>query len=960
MRALLAGLLGLALVGCSPETEIYFTHPRIVLQGTDGLHHVDLHVRGVSSGSLVALPALPDRSDLCPCEGPVLDIGIPSAAPDDLRLIVRGFDASGNLVALARGALPRAPGACVFELAPPGCSHDADGDGFCIDDPAPYADCDDGDPQAPLSSCPDMPPPADTIEADAQDSEEPEDATDTLPDTDTPWPDVDDPMELADNAGEETVQPPPLLCFPCGSADVCTDATLSCRSIGDALGSFCLPDCAGGALCPGGTVCGGEGFCVPAAGDCLCGELAANAEAKTPCSRGNEHGTCEGVRTCMNEGAAATGCTAAEPAAELCDGEDNDCDAAVDEKFPEKGDTCTQGGGSCAQVGVMICDEDGGGTHCSVTGTPATTPCDDGDPCSVGTACTGGPDSTCGGGAVYACTGACRDCDGTGACALGPGVCFIGSGGPCDPTDPGCKGTCYSAGMDPTGVVDGHEKGSASCSYCNPAQPGLWSDRPPAWECLSGGCELLVWQPPTICGPDGACTPPETAACDDGIDCTGDACDPAAGCSHAPQSAACEDDVSCTVDLCVVGQGCSNEPSDEACEDGECTADWCDPDKGCQHSWEKGTCPDDGLVCTVDVCTEGIGCPAQPAPLWCLIDGKCHGDEASDPENPCRYCDPSSPNAWSLRADGTECLAETTTSPSGVCIYGECVLPGAMASVPAGSAWMGCSSGDPDCAEPTAWNWHEVVLPKYEVDRTEVTAQQYYACHKACEACCPAPGWTTCGPEDDPAGSCNPMKQTFAIPALSQHPVNQVTRAMAEGYCQWAKKRLCSEAEWEKAARGGCDVHGDGTTSCEAASAVWTLPWGDEDGGAVKCGLAEYASYDGCSGAGLPDPVGSALPDPKELCTSSYGLCDLAGNVMEWVRDSYHPDYYGSGPSTNPQGPCFEAGTAVVRGGGMTSGVDQLRVYWRGHLLTDVEKGSHVGFRCCRGAAGAGCDWTPP
>jgi formylglycine-generating enzyme required for sulfatase activity len=222
---------------------------------------------------------------------------------------------------------------------------------------------------------------------------------------------------------------------------------------------------------------------------------------------------------------------------------------------------------------------------------------------------------------------------------------------------------------------------------------------------------------------------------------------------------------------------------------------------------------------------------------------------------------------------------------------------GTMVSVPAGPFIMGCNEAvDTDC-RPDEKPMHEVTLGAFEIDETEVTQDQYAACvvDGGCEA--PYCDWD-CDAKDLPA-SC-------------------VDWALAKQYCAWADKRLPTEAEWEKAARGT-----DGQK----------YPWGNTEPTCLEVNM------NGCGNAA--EPVGSH-PDGA----SPYGALDMAGNMVEMVSDWYSAGYYASSPSEDPQGPV--SGTRYVgRGGGLKSDPVWQRASARDWYDT-YDQGNAIGFRCAR------------
>jgi len=222
--------------------------------------------------------------------------------------------------------------------------------------------------------------------------------------------------------------------------------------------------------------------------------------------------------------------------------------------------------------------------------------------------------------------------------------------------------------------------------------------------------------------------------------------------------------------------------------------------------------------------------------------------------------------------------------------------PPGMVYVPAGAFTMGSDKGNSD-ERPV----HTVYLDAFYIDKTEVTNAQYRKCVEA--------------------GGCDtPVKTTYYDNAdYTQHPVVYVSWNDADAYCRWAGKRLPTEAEWEKAARGT-----DGRT----------YPWGE----GIDC---DHAQYSKCGGGTMP--VGS-----KPKGASPYGALDMVGNVWEWVADWYDPDYYSQSPERNPPGPDSGEGR-VLRGGSLHGNQRFTRCAYRvgGNPR---HRYFYVGFRCARGS----------
>ncbi len=235
-----------------------------------------------------------------------------------------------------------------------------------------------------------------------------------------------------------------------------------------------------------------------------------------------------------------------------------------------------------------------------------------------------------------------------------------------------------------------------------------------------------------------------------------------------------------------------------------------------------------------------------------------------------------------------------------------------MVYVPAGEFIMGSEDGA-DNEKPV----HTVYLDAYWIDKYEVTNAQFKKCVDA--GTCTAP--TT----------CDWGEPTYQDADKAGHPVVCVDWENARKYCEWAEKRLPTEAEWEKAARGT-----DGRT----------YPWGNEfDGSKVNfcdknCEFDHKdVAYD--DGYTRTAPVGS-YPSGA----SPYNARDMAGNVWEWVVDWYDSGYYSEAAASqaNPQGP-VSGDYRVVRGGSWGGDVDGVRSARRGRYNPDNRVVSY-GFRC--------------
>jgi iron(II)-dependent oxidoreductase len=274
-----------------------------------------------------------------------------------------------------------------------------------------------------------------------------------------------------------------------------------------------------------------------------------------------------------------------------------------------------------------------------------------------------------------------------------------------------------------------------------------------------------------------------------------------------------------------------------------------------------------------------------------------------------------------------------------------------MVLIPAGDFIMGSSDEQVErYVKQFNWdyNWYEderpqhtVYLDAYYIDKYEVTNAQYKKFIDETGHSVPTESreavknilrevFQSTGQLDVPDSYINAVMDTCEPyiwkngtypPNKADHPVLLVSWDDANAYCQWAGKRLPTEAEWEKAARGK-----DGRT----------YPWGEE----IDPTRLNYDEH-----AGGTTKVGS-----YPLGVSPFGVYDMAGNVWEWVADWYDKDYYRYSPRKNPKGP--KSGTShVLRGGSWKFDGYDARVADRNYHLGNPSYVYNLnGFRCAKDA----------
>lgn len=532
------------------------------------------------------------------------------------------------------------------------------------------------------------------------------------------------------------------LCRPCRVDGDCADPNASspgrCLPGPDPdAGSFCGSACSDAVPCLSGYACEAVGAgasaskqCVPTSGSCQCLPAWTGKDYLTNCKIAGRDGVCPGTRTC--DGGALTACDGAAASPEICNGLDDDCNGATDD-VPALLCTNENSFGQC--VGAEGCGPDGVGVVC-LGKEPAPDVCngldDDCDGVTDGGACDDGQACT-----VDTCDPqkGCQHALIASSCVIG-GVCVPqGESNPADlcetcqpavstsqwsdaegkscsdqnPCTSGdlctggvCAGKAYSCDDDVVCTTDscdglggcehvlvanrclidgvcrvGLEPNPANpCQACNPVAADDWSPIGAGKACNDG--QLCTFG--DACDAQGFCTG-TTKVCTDGLGCTLDVCDGLGGCSFVPQNA-------CVIEgKCVTpGTQKTGDPC-RVCDPTQSTSAWSGNTGNVCNDANPCTAPDvcklgaclgtayscnDELVCTTDFCDGLGGCQHFAVPGYCKIGGACPSNGDTNPSNGCQLCQSAvNPGGWT-NASGTSCIDGDACTSGDVCEFGTC------------------------------------------------------------------------------------------------------------------------------------------------------------------------------------------------------------------------------------------------------------------------------------------------
>ncbi len=688
------------------------------------------------------------------------------------------------------------------------------------------------------------------------------------------------------------------------TAQPCPAATSACETVScDATSGACLVApkadwsncddnnaCTVGEACSGGQCTGGAwtaGCCVTttdcAAGTCEAGVCRCPTSWSGPaCDVPICDPTCENGATC--DAPDSCDCLAGY-SGPTCGTDVDDCDP----------NPCLNGGSCDDGVNSFTCD--------CVTGFSGPI-CDDNhddcdpDPCLNGGACTDGVDSfTCECAPGYdgpTCAIDIDDCD--------PNPCL--NGGTCTDKVNGFSCSCVTGFAGPTCEINVDDCGSNPCQ-----NGGICTDGVNSFTCA---CPL-GWDGPTC-----------TTNIDD--------CDP---------------------NPCLHGGVCTDKVNGFTCD--------------CEDNYTGPTCDDDVDECAADatLCGEDVGagtCQNTDGAYTCDCADGYYGDGTTT----CATCD-ALPNCLAVTCQASGASTCTTCGDdyvvdNGVCVTAPCGLLGEgcptgftcstsaavgtsypafcvstatdEVAVPAGTFWIGCNPTTDGSCEGNESPQRRVTTTAYAIQRTEVSAQDYWDwCGNSVSV--PVPGASGyCMPDQRqrPGGLGTYKPLSGDGPWTKQdHPMTFPTWYQARGYCLHIGRDLCTEAQWERAARGGCE-----TLSGDCKTSMRKYPWGNN---APTCTLANHDTIAGIGGFCEPT-TRTADVDSRAAGASPYGAINMAGNAWEWTKDWYA----GSPPSSSPASGTYK----TFRGGGH----DELATESRASRRVSGYKPTIFlysgGFRCCR------------